>query len=81
MATTEVRIPDDFWDRARGEEASLINWLVAEGGRVQAEQEIAEIMFEKSTMIVSAPAAGTLHIEMPVDSVVRLGDVIARIEG
>ncbi len=40
---------------------------------------IAEIMVEKVTIDIEAPASGRLVIVMPVDTPVHLGDVIAKI--
>jgi pyruvate/2-oxoglutarate dehydrogenase complex dihydrolipoamide acyltransferase (E2) component len=75
----QVEIPANLWDPETTEEASLINWLAPEGGHVEEGDEIAEIMVEKVTMAVTAPAAGTLHIKAETDATVRLGDVIAEI--
>jgi len=41
---------------------------------------VAELMVEKSSFDVAAPAAGTLRIAVPKDGTVRPGTVIGRIE-
>lgn len=74
-----VVIPDDLWEPHEGEEAVLIDWLAHDGALVEAGAVIAEIMVEKVTMDIEAPASGRLAIVVPVDTPVHLGDVIATI--
>ncbi len=52
----EVRLPD------LGEvgEVTIVAWLVAEGDRVAAGEELVEVETEKTTFVVEAPAVGRL---------------------
>jgi pyruvate/2-oxoglutarate dehydrogenase complex dihydrolipoamide acyltransferase (E2) component len=74
---TEVRIPEQFWDG--DEEGVIATWLFADGETVTAGAPLAEIMYEKASMELIAPASGFLAILSPAEGVVRRGQVIARI--
>lgn len=74
----DVRIPQDLWnDDAEGVIAA---WLFADGELVREGAPLAEIMYEKATMELLAPAAGTLSIVAPAETPVRRGQVVARLE-
>lgn len=75
---TEIKIPLDLWEEDT--EAAVTNWLVSDGGTVQEGALVAEIMTEKVTHEINAPASGTVRIGVPVDGVVKKGDVIGTIE-
>ena len=74
-----VVIPETLWEPHGDEEAVLVGWLAQDGASVEAGVVIAEIMVEKVTIDIEAPASGRLAIVTPVDSPVHLGDVIAKI--
>ena len=74
-----VIIPENLWEPHGDEEAVLVGWLAQDGASVEAGVVIAEIMVEKVTIDIEAPASGRLAIVTPVDSPVHLGDVIAKI--
>ena len=74
-----VTIPPDLWEPQAGEEAYLVGWLAQEGDAVEKGAVIAEIMVDKVTMEVEAPAAGRLAIRVPVDAPVAPGAVLAEI--
>lgn len=74
-----VVIPENLWEPHGGEEAVLIAWLAQDGASVEAGEVIAEIMVEKVTIDIEAPASGRLAIVTPVDTPVHLGDVLATI--
>ncbi len=74
----EVAIPQDAW--AAGEEGVVATWLVRDGERVEPGAILAELMYEKTSIEVTAPAAGTLSILVPAEIPVRGGQVIARIQ-
>lgn len=76
----EVAIPEGLWDTTKTPEGIVANWFYADGSSVPADATIAEIMVEKATYEIAAPAAGKLHIAVPKDGVIRPGTVIARID-
>ncbi len=76
----EVAIPEGLWDTTKTPEGIVANWFYTDGSKVAAGATIAEIMVEKATYEIAAPAAGELHIAVPKDGVIRPGTVIARID-
>lgn len=74
---TDVRIPEGFWDG--DEEGVIATWLFADGETVTAGAPLAEIMYEKASMELTAPASGALAILAPAETPVRRGQVIGRI--
>jgi pyruvate/2-oxoglutarate dehydrogenase complex dihydrolipoamide acyltransferase (E2) component len=74
---TEVRIPESFWDEDA--EGVIATWLFADGETVTQGAVLAEIMYEKASMELVAPASGTLAILTPAETPIRRGQVIARI--
>jgi pyruvate/2-oxoglutarate dehydrogenase complex dihydrolipoamide acyltransferase (E2) component len=76
----DVQVPADLWDTQKTPEGIVANWFVRDGSRVEANALVAELMVEKTTYEIAAPAAGTLRIAVPKDGIVRPGTVIARIE-
>ena len=51
----EFKLPDIGEGVAEGE---IVKWLVAEGDAVQEHQSVVEVMTDKATVEVPAPAAG-----------------------
>ncbi|MCS4504612.1 hypothetical protein KBTX_02949 [wastewater metagenome] len=76
----DVRIPEGLWDADITPEGVVANWLYRDGSEVDAGETVAEIMVEKATMEITAPAAGRLAITVAKDGVVRPGTVIGRID-
>jgi pyruvate/2-oxoglutarate dehydrogenase complex dihydrolipoamide acyltransferase (E2) component len=76
---TDVRVPESFWDDDA--EGVVATWLFADGEAVTRGAALAEIMYEKASMELLAPASGRLSILAPAESPIRRGQVIARIEG
>ena len=74
-----VAIPKDLWEPHGDEEAILVGWLARDGAVVAEGAVIAEIMVDKVTVDVTAPASGRLAIVTPAEARVHLGDVIAKI--
>ncbi|NQY99527.1 MAG: 2-oxo acid dehydrogenase subunit E2 [Bdellovibrionales bacterium] len=68
MATKDVNLPDIGEGVTEGE---LVQWLVAVGDSVEADQPIAEVMTDKATVEVPSPYAGTVK-ELKAEE----GDVI-----
>jgi 2-oxoglutarate dehydrogenase E2 component (dihydrolipoamide succinyltransferase) len=74
---TDVAMP------AMGEsitEAVLLEWLKADGDRVEAEEPICLLETEKANVELPASQAGVLRILKPAGETVRIGETIARIE-
>jgi pyruvate/2-oxoglutarate dehydrogenase complex dihydrolipoamide acyltransferase (E2) component len=74
---TDIVIADHLWDEG---EAAISAWLYADGDRVAAGAIVAELMVEKSTMEVIAPATGALRILVAAEAPVVKGQVVARID-
>jgi pyruvate dehydrogenase E2 component (dihydrolipoamide acetyltransferase) len=75
--TIEIKVPDigDFSD------VPVIEVLVKEGDRVQAEDGLVTLESDKATMEVPAPAAGTIReLRLKLDDKVSQGDVVAILE-
>jgi pyruvate/2-oxoglutarate dehydrogenase complex dihydrolipoamide acyltransferase (E2) component len=77
--TTEVLIPADLWDED-DKTGSIVLWLYADGASVKQGDVIAEVLVEKVTLELEAPASGTLRIKVEPEVVVNKGDVVAVIE-
>ena len=75
---TEIVVPHDLWDDGR--EAAISVWLYADGDPVEAGAVIAEIMVEKTSYELAAPATGTLAILVAADEAVAKGQVIGRVD-
>jgi len=75
--TIEIKIPDigDFSD------VPVIEVLVSEGDRVDAEDGLVTLESDKATMEVPSPAAGVIReMKLKLDDVVSEGDVVAILE-
>jgi pyruvate dehydrogenase E2 component (dihydrolipoamide acetyltransferase) len=75
--TIEIKVPDigDFSD------VPVIEVLVGEGDRVEAEDGLVTLESDKATMEVPAPAAGTIReMRLKLDDTVSEGDVVAVLE-
>lgn len=79
MASVEIRVPDNLWDD-REKTGSIVLWLYAEGASVKEGDVIAEMLYEKATLELPAPASGTLRIGVEAEVPVALGEVIGTIE-
>lgn len=76
---TEVRFPALSKESADAE-GVLATWFVADGAAVRADQLIAEVQVDKVAAEVLAPLAGTIHLLVDEEAVVRQGDPVARID-
>ena len=74
---TDIVIAESLWDEG---EAAISAWLYGDGDRVAAGAIVAELMVEKSTMEVIAPASGILRILAAAEEPVAKGQIVARIE-
>ncbi|MEM6681235.1 MAG: biotin/lipoyl-containing protein [Pseudomonadota bacterium] len=74
---TEIILNADLWDDdSMGVVAS---WLYASGDKVTQGEVIAEVMNEKVSFEIEAPATGILHITVEVEAEVSLGSSIGLI--
>ena len=61
-------------------EGLLVSWYVDDGASVTADQVVAEVQVDKVAADVVAPTSGVLHRLVGEETVMRQGEVIARIE-
>jgi len=72
----EVRLPD----LGEVEDVTVVAWLVAEGDRVTAGEELVEVETEKTTFVVEAPAAGrVVRIAKRAGEKARRDEVLAEL--
>jgi pyruvate/2-oxoglutarate dehydrogenase complex dihydrolipoamide acyltransferase (E2) component len=67
-----------MWDED-DKSGSIVHWLYGQGARVVQGEVIAEILVDKVTFELEAPASGILHISTPVEVALVMGDVIGTI--
>lgn len=75
---TEVRVPLDLWDEA-DKTGSIVVWLCPDGAAVSEGDLIAEILVEKTTLELLAPATGTLRICVQPETEIDRGQLVANI--
>ena len=61
-------------------EGVLATWFVSDGDRVESGELLGEVMVEKVSGEVLAPAAGRVRLLVAEDQAARQGEVIARVE-
>jgi len=61
------------------DEATLTEWLVADGGAVQEGEPLYAIESEKSVQEIEAPASGTLRIIKEPGEIYQVGTIIGEI--
>jgi pyruvate/2-oxoglutarate dehydrogenase complex dihydrolipoamide acyltransferase (E2) component len=76
---TAVHVPLDLWaeDEHNG---SLVVWLCPDGATVQEGEVIAEILVDKTTLELYAPASGTLNLNVAPDIVIDRCQLVATID-
>jgi pyruvate/2-oxoglutarate dehydrogenase complex dihydrolipoamide acyltransferase (E2) component len=74
--SVEVRIPQIGFS---SQEGTLTEWLVADGGRVEAGKPLYTLELDKSVQEVEAPASGTLKVHAAVGEVYAVGHLVAEI--
>ncbi len=77
MATIELKVPSP------GEsitEVTISKWLVNSGDVVEKDQELAEIESDKATLTINAEEAGKIEVLAKDGDVVKVGDVVCRID-
>lgn len=60
-------------------EGVLATWFVADGDQVASGQLIAEVMVDKVSAEVTAPAGGRIRLLVSEDQPVRQGEAIAKV--
>lgn len=74
----QLRLPD-ISKGSKG--ATITMWHVAENSRVTKNQDLVEVVTDKATFDVAAPASGVLKKIMKKEGEsVRFGEIIAEIE-
>jgi len=76
---TDVRFPQLSKEQP-GAEGVLATWFVSDGDQVASGQLLGEVMVEKVSGEVLAPAAGRVRLLVAEDQTARQGTVIARVE-
>jgi len=61
-------------------EGVLATWFVGDGDQVATGQLLGEVMVEKVSGEVLAPAAGRIRLLVAEDQTARQGEVIARVD-
>jgi pyruvate/2-oxoglutarate dehydrogenase complex dihydrolipoamide acyltransferase (E2) component len=75
----EVRFPRLSEEEPEAE-GVLATWFVSDGDQVASGQLLGEVMVEKVSGDVVAPAAGRVRLLVTEDQATRQGAVIARVE-
>lgn len=73
----DVIIPADLWDDES--EGAVSVWFVDEGDTVTRGDILCEVMAEKVSFEIAAPASGRITRAVEAEVPVNKGDVIARI--
>ncbi|VWX57253.1 biotin/lipoyl-containing protein [Sphingorhabdus sp. 109] len=74
---TDILVPHGQWEA--DQDAALATWLYGDGETVQEGVTVAEIMVEKTSFEIPAPASGTLSIAVEEDAIVAPGQVLGSI--
>lgn len=77
MAIIDLKVPSP------GEsitEVTISRWIVADGDVVEKDQELCEIESDKATLTINAEEAGAIKILTGDGSVVKVGEVVCRID-
>ena len=75
----EVRLPDLGEDA--GSSAKVTFWYFSAGDKVEEGQDLVEMMTDKATFNVPAPASGRLtEVRVAEDETAEVGDVLGVIE-
>jgi len=75
----QIIVPPGLWNA--GDTAVIGSWLYGPGDTVTEGSTIVEIMVEKTSYEIAAPASGLLRIAAPEEAEVNPGDVIGHIAG
>jgi pyruvate/2-oxoglutarate dehydrogenase complex dihydrolipoamide acyltransferase (E2) component len=61
-------------------EGVLATWFVSDGDQVASGQLLGEVMVDKVSAEVVAPAAGHIHLLVAEEQTAQQGDVIAQVD-
>jgi len=76
---TEVKLPELGEDA--GKEATVSFWYIEEGGEVTKDDDLVEMVTDKATFNVPAPASGTLKdVKVVEGDKIEVGQYMAAIE-
>jgi pyruvate dehydrogenase E2 component (dihydrolipoamide acetyltransferase) len=79
MSSLEFKLPDIGEGVHEGE---IVRWIVAEGASVNEDDPVVEVMTDKATVEIPAPASGVVSKHLYAEGdVANVGDVIFIIEG
>ncbi len=67
-------------EREPGAEGVLATWFVSDGDQVSSGQLLGEVMVEKVSGEVLAPAAGRVHLLVSEGETAHQGEVIAQVD-
>ncbi len=77
---TEVKLPELGEDA--GKEATVSFWYVEDGGEIKKDEDLVEMVTDKATFNVPAPASGVVKEVGAVEGdKVEVGQLMAIIEG
>jgi len=76
---TDVRFPELSKEQP-GAEGVLATWFVTDGDQVASGELLGEVMVDKVSGDVLAPAAGRVRLLVAEEQAARQGTVIARVE-
>lgn len=74
---SDVIVPAGLWDD--DSEGVISTWLYDNGAEIEEGAIIAEVMNEKISFDILAPASGQLEISVETEGVVKQGQIIGRI--
>ncbi len=74
---SKIRIPEDCWDD--DSEGAISTWYFDDGDKVESGDVVCEVMNEKVSTEITAPASGLLKIAVPAETPVKKGAVIASV--
>src|SRR3982074_6334 len=79
MALHELRLPDLGEGVSEGE---VVRWLVAEGGEIEEDTPLVEVMTDKASVQIPSPVAGTVaSLRVAEGSIVPVGTVLMSVRG
>ena len=78
MSSLEFKLPDIGEGVHEGE---IVRWIVSEGASVNEDDPVVEVMTDKATVEIPAPASGVVSKHLCAEGdVANVGDVIFIIE-
>lgn len=75
----DIIVPEGLWSEP-DKTGSIVVWLYPDGAEVKEGDVVAELMVEKVTFEIEAPATGKLRIAVEPEVPVELGAVLATVD-